>query len=121
MKNMPNRLQMRVLNRLKLLRKCGPMIMGSLGKILRTCGNPNCRCAKGQKHEGWKLTWKDKNITQSLYVPVDLVKEVQNWVNEYKKIQGLIKEITEFNKQIIKQHVQIRRAKEKNRRLRQKT
>jgi len=116
-----NRLEMRINNRLKKIKECKPMIAGSLGKILRKCGNPNCKCAQGEKHIGWKLTWKEKAITRSLYVPVDLVEEVQSWVNEYKRIQMLMKEVTEFQKQIIKTHVKIKRAKAKNKKLCQKT
>lgn len=121
MRDTRKRLEMRIESRLKRLRECKPMIAGSLGKISRKCGNPNCKCAQGEKHIGWKLTWKEKAVTRSLYVPIDLVEEVQNWVNEYKKIQKIIKEVTEFQKKIIKTHVQTKRAKAKNRQLRQKT
>lgn len=47
-----------IVARLKRLAKVGPMIDGSLVVIYRRCGNPNCRCARGEKHPGHYLTRK---------------------------------------------------------------
>ena len=105
---------------LKRLAKVGPFLSGSLSQIKRKCGNPTCHCAQGEKHSAYLLTWKAKQKTRALYIPVDLIQEVKNWIEEYRKIQRLIQKMTEYNHQIIQRHVPTRRAKEKNRRLRQK-
>ena len=54
-----------------------PFIIGSLTKIHRRCGNPNCRCAgeNGRKHPAHLLTTKIKGKTHAIYVPVDMVEE----------------------------------------------
>ena len=36
--------------KLKELAGVGPLLQGSLAEIRVTCGNPNCRCARGEKH-----------------------------------------------------------------------
>jgi hypothetical protein len=42
--------------RLKKLADFGPMIDGSLVVVRRRCGNPRCRCARGEKHPAHNLT-----------------------------------------------------------------
>ena len=81
-----NILEIRRGARIKEMGKIAPLITGSLGQIQRKCGNPNCRCAKGEKHPAWILTWKEKKKTTGLYVPVDQVKEVQKWIQEYRRV-----------------------------------
>lgn len=49
-----------------------PMIESSLGAIHATCGNPNCRSAKGEKHISHILTGKVNKKTKSIYVPTDI-------------------------------------------------
>ena len=58
--------------RQKQLQAKSPVLAASLVTIRRACGNPNCRCARGQKHLGYYLTWKVKTKTHTAYVPVDL-------------------------------------------------
>lgn len=108
-------------SRLKKLRTAGPLISGSLTKIMRKCGNPNCRCESGERHAANLLSWKENKKTQNLYVPIDMVEEVKHWVQEERRIQKLIQEITELGHQLIRKHVTTRRAKEKNRLCRLKT
>ncbi len=98
---------------------CGqPMIEGSLSAIRVTCGNPNCRCAKGEKHISHILTRKVNKKTKSVYVPADMVEEVTAWVEEHRRLKKKLKEISALSEQLIKQHVAVRRAVARNLKLR---
>lgn len=96
--------------RLKRLASLRPFLSASLVKIARVCGNPRCRCAAGHKHRSYYLTFKQRAKTRTLYVPVDLVDEVKQWVGEYRRIKLVMSEVSELQKQIIKRHVTERRA-----------
>lgn len=99
---------------IKRLADSRPFIEGSLTKIRVTCGNPNCRCAHGEKHISHVLTKKVRGKTKSLYVPVELVEEVTKWVAEHRRIKRELKEISALSEQIIRQHVSSRQAVNKN-------
>jgi hypothetical protein len=93
-----------------------PLMEGSLGKKRLTCGNPNCRCAgkDGEKHISHILTKKVGGKTKSVYVPVDMVEEVSEWIKEHRRIKKELKKISALSEQIIKQHVSAKRAVNKN-------
>jgi hypothetical protein len=99
--------------RLKDINNIGPFIAGSMVKIAHTCGNPNCKCARGDKHENYYLTWKVKQKTRTKYIPVDMEGEVRNWTEQYKRLKKLIAEVTELQRKIIKQHGVEKKAKRK--------
>jgi len=83
-----------------------PFIIGSLTKIYRRCGNPNCRCAgeKGEKHPAHLLTTKIKGKTHAVYVPVNMVEEVRGWCSEYRAVKAQIKGVSECCEQLIRMH-----------------
>ena len=95
---------------LKRLTSGKSFIEGSLKQIGVKCGNPNCKCSKGEKHISHILTRKIDGKTKSIYVPVAMVKEVTEWVEEYRRIKKRIRKVTAMNEQIIKQHVRVSRA-----------
>jgi len=101
--------------KLKELANVGPVLEGSLAKIGVRCGNPSCRCARGEKHRSHILKRQVRGKTQSLYVPVDLVEEAGQWVAEYRRVRKLLKEISELNRAIISAHVSTKRALARNR------
>lgn len=101
--------------KLKKLAAVGPVLQGSLAEIGVTCGNPNCRCARGRKHRSHILKRQVQGRTQSTYVPVDMVQEARTWVEEYRRVQRLLKEISELNRKIIKAYVPSKRARAANR------
>jgi hypothetical protein len=108
-------LQQRIKARIKKLGECNTFISGSFVRTGRKCGNPSCRCATGgEKHPCCLLTSKVKGKTKAVYVPVAMETEVEQWVNEYRKIKKLLKEIDQMSEQIIKQHVKTKRAVNKN-------
>jgi hypothetical protein len=91
------------------------VLQGSLAEIGVTCGNPNCRCARGQKHRSHILKRQVRGKTQSTYVPVDMVKEARQWIEEYRRVQRLLKDVSELNRSIIRAYVSTKRARAANR------
>ena len=90
-----------------------PFIIGSLTKIHRKCGNPNCRCAgeNGRKHPAHLLTTKVEGKTHAIYVPVDMVAEVRGWCHQYRAVKAQIKGVSECCEQLIRTHVKEKQAR----------
>ena len=96
---------------LKELGSCEPFVDGSIVTVRRKCGNKNCRCARGKKHEGLYLMYKVKGVTSGVYIPVDLEEEVKEWSLEYKRVKQIIREICRAQKSIIRRYVKEKRLK----------
>jgi hypothetical protein len=56
------------------------------------------------------LTFKVKNKTRTIYVPVDMVKEVQEWTKTYRQLKQLIRKESKQSLAIIHRHAADRRA-----------
>jgi hypothetical protein len=108
-------LEMRREAKLKQVRGAGPQIQGSLATIRVRCGNPNCRCSRGEKHVSHILNSKVGGRSRSLYVPVDMVEEVRQWLHEQRRVRKLLKDVSELSGQIVRAHVPSRRARARNR------
>ncbi len=96
---------------MKELAGSAPFVDGSVVKVRRRCGNKNCRCSKGEKHESLYLMYKVKGVTKAVYIPVDLEGEVKKWSGEYKKVKETISEICKAQKMIIRSYVEEKRQK----------
>lgn len=90
-----------------------PFIIGSLTKIHRRCGNPNCRCAgeNAQKHPAHLLTTKIKGKTRAIYVPVDMVDEVREWCRHYRRVKAQVKGVSDCCEELIRMHAKDKRAR----------
>jgi hypothetical protein len=100
-----------LLARQKQLQAQCPVLAASLVTIRRACGNPNCRCARGQKHLGHYLTWKLKAKTHTAYVPIDLLPQVIQWTQEHRRLKQLVRQITQLALALIRTHVSAQRRK----------
>jgi hypothetical protein len=78
----------------------GLFIEGSLSQVRRP----------GRKSPAWQLTFKQKGKTRTVYVPVELASEVQQWSKEYKRLKQLIRKITKESLAIVRRHVAARRV-----------
>lgn len=63
-----------------------PFIAGGLVEMARTCGNPRCKCAKGDKHVSWYLATRYKGARKMISIPRQLEKDITEWVNTYKEL-----------------------------------
>jgi hypothetical protein len=102
--------------KLRKLGTLGPMMAASLCRRMVTCGNSRCKCARGEKHESWCLTYKEKGKTRTVHVPRAMVEEVRQWVREHKRAKRLMTEITALGLRIIRSHVRVKRAGERGKR-----
>jgi hypothetical protein len=85
---------------LKQIGQIGPFVEGTLSEYKRA----------GRKASSWHLTYKIKGKTHTVYVPVDMVEEVRQWTEEYKRLKQLIRKETKQSLAIIHRYTASRRA-----------
>lgn len=85
-----------------LKQACQPIIMvcGSLYQMQRTCGNHNCKCAKGQKHISWYLSERTQGKTKLIYIGRIIPPKLKKYVNNYKRYQKYVVEIRKLDRRI---------------------
>ena len=64
-----------------------PMVPGSLYRLRRKCGKPNCRCAHGELHETWVLTRSEQGKSRLYTVPAPDRASVREWASQYRRYQ----------------------------------
>ena len=97
---------------LKRLAKVGPFVAASLVFVPHRCGNPRCRCASGDKHPSWRLTYKGrKQKTVTVYVPVAMIEEVRQWVKNYRAFKRLAAAISDAQLKRVRLRVRERRRR----------
>lgn len=90
---------------LRQLTRVGPFLEGSL------CSFPRPGCSG----PGWHLTYKLKAMTRTVYVPIDLVPEVQQWHRNYQRLKKLIRQVSRHSLALIHRHVANRQAANRSR------
>ena len=69
---------------------------GSLVKRFLTCGNPSCHCHNNpdERHGPYfQMTWKRNGKTISKFIPPKLVSLYEQWINNKKILNGILKEM----------------------------
>ena len=79
--------------RIKKLAELGPIVRGSLVT------------ARRGSHLAHQLTVSVKGKTHTVYVPVDMVKEVKEWIRNYRRMQRLTEEISKLSMALIHRRV----------------
>jgi len=65
-------------------------VRGTIITMSRVCGNPNCRCAKGQKHVSLYLSRSEGGKPRLLFIPKRYEELVNGWVESYRSIKELL-------------------------------
>lgn len=97
--------------RVRQLQAYGPVLAASLVTLAKQCGRSGCHCQRGEKHRGQYLTYKEKGRTRTVYVPVDLVEEVERWIAEHRRIKTLMRELSALSVARVRTHVRSRRQR----------
>ena len=88
-----------------------PALAGTLSQVRKRCGRPRCHCYHGEPHTAWHLTYKVKDKTRTVYVPLDLVDEVRSWISEHRRIKALLGEIHQLSVALIRTHAKHQKRK----------
>jgi hypothetical protein len=70
---------------LRRLARTQPMVQGSFYLLKRRCGNPNCRCARGELHEAWVITRSQGGKGRTFMVPVEDRGRLRQLTREYRQ------------------------------------
>jgi hypothetical protein len=98
--------------RLKQLVPAGPLLAASLSPVKKRCGQPSCSCHHGGPlHLAQPPHVLGGGKTRTVYVPQDLLTEVQSWVQEHQRLKGLIHEISQLTLALIQGHVPHRKRR----------
>ena len=105
MKNQPsvNTIKKRRQVKLNKLGLCGPFVTGSLNRVEK-------KDKHGKVTVYHLLTFKEEGKTRSVYVPKDLVKEVQSWIRNHRRVKQLMSEVSTMSIAIIRSHVSQKRT-----------
>jgi hypothetical protein len=94
----------------KLVPPLGEVLRGTLMERYLTCGNPGCKCARGQRHGPiWYLSVTlDQSHRAGCTVPGDQVEQVRRWIQNYHRVKENLEKISAINRELM------RRQKDKN-------
>jgi hypothetical protein len=99
-------------SRLKKVALGQPALAASLARVNKRCGQPSCACHHGGPlHPAYHLTLKEGGKTRTVYVPVDLVPQVQAWVAEHQRLKRLLQEISQLSLALVRNHTRHRRRR----------
>lgn len=85
-----------------LLSQRGPVVKGLFQLNATRCGNPNCKCARGQLHPTAMLVVPEKGKRRNIYVPVVDRPELQRRSQRYRKLRHSRAEIVKLSTEILK-------------------
>ena len=94
----------------KLLPPLSEVLRGSLMERYLTCGNPTCKCARGERHGPvWYLSVTlDQSHRIGSTVSPEQVEQVRRWIENYHLVKERLEKISDINRELL------RRQKNKN-------
>lgn len=78
---------------LKALLVPDPLLIGSVSRVKRTCGKPNCRCAEKPSHEVLTLATSKKAHRRCQVVRMADVDAVQERLEVYKDFRAALRRL----------------------------
>ena len=97
----------------KVLPPLAEVLRGSLLERYLTCGNADCKCARGQRHGPvWYLSVTlDQAHRAGCTVPGDQVEQVRRWIQNYHRVKANLEKISDINRELVRRHKHQKRKK----------
>jgi len=86
----------------KVLLERPPLLKGSFGEVQRTCGNPGCKCARGEKHVCRQLSASVGGKTRTWNVPRQYAAKVKRLTENYRRFRRARAVWVRVNEQMLK-------------------
>lgn len=71
-----------------------PLLHGTLNRRRVTCGNPRCRCARGERHPALYLVYRQEGRVHQVFVPASLEAQVRQWVARDRAVRSLLEALS---------------------------
>lgn len=85
-----------LLSRLTKLIHQGDIMRGNLITMARTCGNPNCKCARGEKHVSLYVYQSKKGKPRMAYIPRNWEQKITEWTERNQQIRDILEELSQI-------------------------
>jgi hypothetical protein len=99
------------LSLIKTLLQPLPMISGSLYQMHRPCGNPRCKCVRGELHSSWYLSKRKDKKTKLIYIGRIVPEWLSIHVLRHRRYQKTLADIRKIDSEISVTLNQLRDAK----------
>ena len=88
----------------KVLPPLSDILRGSLMERYLTCGNPSCKCARGERHGPvWYLSVTlDQSHRSGSTVAADQVEQVRHWIENYHRVKDHLEKISDINRELLR-------------------
>jgi hypothetical protein len=88
----------------KQLPPLNEILRGSLMERYLTCGNPDCKCARGQRHGPiWYLSVTlDQSHRSGSTVRPEQVEQVRRWIENYHQVKERLEKISDINRELLR-------------------
>ena len=98
----------------KLLPPTEQVLRGSLLERYVSCGNPDCRCARGQRHRPvWYFTvTRGAGHTAGWVVPAEQLEQVRRWIENYRRVKDDLEKISDINHELLRRSRPKKKAQE---------
>jgi hypothetical protein len=99
----------------QLLPPAGEVLRGSLVERYVTCGNPSCKCARGERHGPmWYLTVTlGPGRTTGGIISADQVEQVRRWIENHQRLKEDLERISEINRELLRREQNALRARKR--------
>ena len=80
-----------------------------------TCGNPCCKCAKGERHGPlWYLTVTlGRGRTTGGIIRTETVDQVRGWIENYHTVKDHLEKISEINRELLRRQREQQRKRQR--------
>jgi hypothetical protein len=74
-----------------------PLLHATLNPRRVTCGNPGCKCARGERHPALYLVFRQEGRSHQVFVPASLDAQVRQWVATDREVRSLLDEVSRLS------------------------
>ena len=99
----------------KVLPPLSEILRGSLMERYLTCGNPSCKCARGERHGPvWYLSVTlDQTHRSGTTVAAGQVEQVRRWIENYHRVREHLEKISDINRELLRRQKNRSKPKKK--------
>jgi len=99
----------------KVLPPLTEILRGSLMERYLTCGNPSCKCARGERHGPvWYLrVTLDQSHRSGTTVAAGQVEQVRRWIENYHRVREYLEKISDINRELLRRQKNRSKPKKK--------